>query len=86
MLAGDLIPVGGEARDGPKTFSEYLTPSQVAKVLNVTRQTVLNHFGNCPGVVDLSPPSLKRGVRRKRLLRIPQAVLNRYLYEHRVRG
>jgi len=65
--------------------SEYLTPGQVAKILNVTVRTVLRRFGGYPGVIDLSSPPIKRGTRPRRLLRIPRGVLNRYLYEHRVR-
>jgi hypothetical protein len=66
--------------------TEYLTPMQVAKLLKVSLVTVLNRFSKEPGVIDMTPKEKRKpGVRRKRLLRIPRGVLNRYLHENRVR-
>jgi len=68
----------------PETRFDYLTPQQVAKILNVHLNTVLRRFGECPGVIDLATPP-KRGKRPHRMLRIPRGVLDRYLHERRVR-
>ena len=66
--------------------SEYLTPMQVAKILNVTHYTVMRRFSKEPGVIDLTPKDKKKpGTRRKRLLRIPRGVLSRFLDERRIR-
>ena len=63
---------------------EYLSPAEVAKVLGVGTKTVFRRLGSYPGVIDLTTAPTKRGMRRRRMLRVPRAVLNRFLYEHRV--
>lgn len=59
---------------------EYLTPAQVAKILQVSTSSVHRMFYGVSGVVDLGVPE-RFSKRRKRLLRIPQEVLVRFLTE-----
>lgn len=66
--------------------TEYLTPMQVARILNVRLDTVPPPLRQEPGVIDMTPKDKKKaGVRRRRLWRIPRGMLNRYLYENSVR-
>ena len=45
--------------------TEYLTPTQVARILNVRIDTVLRHFGKELGVIDMTPKDKKKpGCRR----------------------
>ncbi len=62
---------------------EWFTVVEVAKMLKVGRDTITRRFENEPGVVDLAVPT-RRHKRRHRILRIPAAVLNRFLYKKRV--
>ena len=67
-------------------FDQYLTPLQVSKLLGVGLATVLRRFSREPGVIDMTPKDKKKaGVRRRRLLRIPRGVLDRYIYENSIR-
>jgi hypothetical protein len=59
---------------------EYLTPAQVAKILQVSTTSVHRMFYGVSGVVDLGVPE-RFSKRRKRLLRIPQDVLKRFSAE-----
>lgn len=62
---------------------EFYTIAEVAKMLKVSPDTVSRLFGNEPGVIDLGSPE-RRHKRRYRVLRIPAAVLNRFLHKKRV--
>ena len=62
---------------------EWFTVVEVAKMLKVGRDTITRRFENEPGVIDLGTPT-RRYKRRHRILRIPAAVLNRFLYRKRV--
>jgi predicted transcriptional regulator of viral defense system len=62
---------------------EYLTVDEVAKMLKVSRDTVSRRFEKEPGVIDLGTPE-RLHKRRYRVLRIPAAVLNRFLHKKRV--
>jgi len=62
---------------------EWFTVVEVAKLLKVSRDTIIRRFGNEPGVIDLGTPT-SRYKRRHRILRIPAAVLSRFLYRKRV--
>lgn len=63
---------------------EFFTVQEVAKILKVSPDTVSRHFEKELGVIDLGAPERlhKRGYR---VLRIPAAALNRFLYKKRVR-
>ncbi len=61
---------------------EFFTVVEVAKMLKVSGDTVRRRFENEPGVIDLGAP--ERYKRRYRVLRIPAAVLNRFLHKKRV--
>lgn len=63
--------------------AEYLTPEQVAAILNVSTDTVGRQFGNAEGVIDLGTPET-RNKRRKRILRIPRTTLERFIVEKQV--
>ena len=63
-----------------ETAPEYLTALEVAKRLNVSLWTVYRRFGNLPGVIDLSDSGTRR-----RKLRIPRSVLDKYILRHQVR-
>lgn len=66
-------------------YSKYLTPDEVATILNVSVTTVTRQFGALDGVIDLgSPASCHK--RRKRILRIPRSTFDRYIAEREVRG
>jgi hypothetical protein len=59
-------------------MSELLTIEEVAKILNVSPDTVTRRFAKVKGVIDIgSPETPKR--RRYRVLRIPKSVLEKYL-------
>ena len=62
---------------------EFFTIADVAKMLKVSPDTVSRLLGNEPGVIDLGSPE-RRHKRRYRVLRIPAAVLNRFLHKKRV--
>ncbi len=62
---------------------EYFTVAEVAKLLKVSPDTVSRLLENEPGVIDLGSPE-RLHKRRYRVLRIPAAVLNRFLHKKRV--
>jgi hypothetical protein len=67
---------------------ELHTPAEVAALLKVSEDTVIRRFGDLPGVIDLGSPELvgrKTGRKRRyRIIRIPRAVLDRFIVEHRI--
>jgi hypothetical protein len=64
----------------PKELFERLyTASELAKLLNVSRDLIARRFANEPGVLDFSRPAL--GKRIYRTLRIPQSVATRVYKE-----
>jgi hypothetical protein len=66
-------------------MNELLTVAEVKAELKVSADSVLRWFGNLPGVIDLGTPELVRRhkTRRKRFLRIPRSVLEKFLLDHR---
>ena len=56
---------------------EYLTVQQVADKLQFTTEWVIQMFVNEPGVLVAGNKVTTRDKRRRRVLRIPRAVLNR---------
>jgi hypothetical protein len=66
------------------TPTEYLSPDQIVAVLNVCTNTVTRLFEGLEGVIDLgSPETLHK--RRKRCLRIPRPVLERFITSKQVK-
>jgi hypothetical protein len=61
----------------------FFTVDEVATMLRVSGDTVRRRFGIEPGVIDLGVPE-RRHKSRYRVLRIPAAVLNRFLHNKRV--
>jgi hypothetical protein len=64
-------------------ISEFLTPSEVAKILKVNTKTAIRRFEDFPGVVDLGSEET-RFKRRYRVLRIPREVLDKFIIENRI--
>jgi hypothetical protein len=54
-----------------------LTVKDVAAILQCSEDAVIRRFSKVPGVIDLGQSTL--GVRRYRVLRIPKAVVEKYL-------
>jgi hypothetical protein len=67
-------------------MGELLTPTEVAAILKVSTDSVLRHFGNRPGVIDMGSPEAaprsRRRKRRYRVIRIPRPVLDQFLVEN----
>ena len=59
-------------------MSELLTVEEVAKILNVSPDTVARRFAKVTGVIDLGSPETPKK-RRYRVLRIPVSVVEKYL-------
>ena len=62
---------------------EFFTVQEVAKMLKISPDTVSRRFEKESGVIDLGTPE-RLHKRRYRVLRIPAAVLNRFLHKKRV--
>jgi hypothetical protein len=67
----------------PPPIDEYWTPDQVADAIGVSVDSVYRWFQNEEGVIDLGSPE-RMHKRRKRCLRIPRKVLERFIAEHQV--
>src|SRR5438105_3200883 len=59
-------------------MSELLTVSEAALVMKCSEDAVVRRFAKLPGVIDLGRAET-RNKRRYRVLRIPKAVLEKYL-------
>lgn len=59
-------------------MSELLTVRDVAAVMKCSKDAVVRRFAKLPGVIDLGRAET-RSRRRSRVLRIPKAVLEKYL-------
>jgi hypothetical protein len=62
---------------------DYLTPADVACLLQVSEDTVYRRMGSLPGVINLGTEGDLRK-RRYRVLRIPRPVLEKFLVENRI--
>jgi len=60
-------------------MSELLNVAQVASTLQCSPETVVRRFAKLPGVVNLSEGKGTLRKRRYRVLRIPKAVVERYV-------
>ena len=58
-------------------MEENLTVAEIARVLNVSRDTVRRMFINEPGVINVGPENTRK--RPYRVLRIPRDVLKRVI-------
>jgi hypothetical protein len=65
-------------------LTPLLTVGDVANILSVSPDTVLKQFGSLPGVVDIGTPG-EMHRRQKRVLRIPQGTLERFLTDKQVK-
>jgi predicted transcriptional regulator len=63
---------------------ELLTVRQVAEILKLSPSAVSRRFADMPGVVNLGTGETF-SKRRYSLLRIPRAVLERFINSHKVR-
>jgi hypothetical protein len=75
---------GGGMRAADNVLTRMLTVSEVAKFLSVSDDTILKQFGSLPGVVDIGT-SGGMHLRQKRVLRIPQRTLERYIADRQVK-
>ena len=64
-------------------ISEFLTPSEIAKILKISTDGVIRKFADRPGVVDLGREET-RFKRRYRVLRIPREALEKFIIENRI--
>ena len=78
------MPRDNTENDG-EIQSEYLTVKQVAKILNIGYMTAAKHFRNMPGVLDISTTKPTRGKRKNQVLRIPKSVLNKFIYDRKIK-
>jgi hypothetical protein len=66
-----------------QTTSEYLTPTEVAKILKISTDSVTRRFEHRTGVLNLGTEET-RFRRRYRTLRIPREVLEKFIIETQV--
>jgi hypothetical protein len=64
---------------------QFRTVAEVAEMLGVSTDTVRRLFANEPGVIDLGQCETTRCERRYRVLRIPSAVVARFLERRSVK-
>ena len=64
---------------------QFRTVAEVAEMLGVSKDTVRRLFANEPGVIDLGERETTRAKRRYRVLRIPSAVVARFLERRSVK-
>jgi excisionase family DNA binding protein len=64
---------------------QFRTVEEVAEMLGLSKDTVRRLFADEPGVIDLGRLEPTRGRRRYRVLRIPSAVVARFLERRRVK-
>jgi hypothetical protein len=75
---------GGAMSAADNVLPRMLTVAEVATFLSVSDDTILKQFGSLPGVVDLGTSGgLHR--RQKRVLRIPQRTLERYIADRQAK-
>ena len=60
---------------------DFLTPADVARLLQVSEDTVYRRMGGLPGVINLGTEGDLRK-RRYRVLRIPRPVLEKFLVKN----
>jgi len=60
---------------------DFLTPADVARLLQVSEDTVYRRMGSLPGVINLGTEG-DLPKRRYRVLRIPRPVLEKFLVEN----
>ncbi|WP_263376088.1 helix-turn-helix domain-containing protein [Granulicella aggregans] len=75
---------GGVMSAPDNVLPRMLTVSEVATFLSVSDDTILKQFGSLPGVVDIGT-SGGLHLRQKRVLRIPQRTLERYIADRQVK-
>ena len=64
---------------------QFRTVAEVAEMLGLSKDTVRRLFADEPGVIDLGRHEPSRGRRRYRVLRIPSAVVARFLERRSVK-
>jgi hypothetical protein len=67
----------------PTQLPEYYTADQLAGRFLVHKDTIIKLFEHRPGVIDLGTRET-RSKRRRRVLRIPRATVEKFLIERRV--
>lgn len=82
VATADAFAFSGENRNMKKQFR---TVAEVAEMLGVSRDTVRRLFADEPGVIDLGRREATGNKRRYRLLRIPSAIVARFLERRSVK-
>ncbi len=70
-------------QDRANVISEFLSPQDIARRLNVSAATVRRQFGREPGVITMGKAPGRYG-RTHRTIRIPVAVFERWLRQHEI--
>lgn len=68
-----------DAGPAPTSIEQYLTPAQIAKMLQLSTDTVIRIFENQPGVLVVGDCEGSRIRRRYRTIRVPESVYKRVL-------
>lgn len=68
------IAVIVKQQEAPAALEEHYTAAEIAALWKCARQTVVNIFGEMPGVLRYSAPQL-RGKRQKQILRVPRSIV-----------
>lgn len=74
---------GSDGMNNSTIVAEFYTPTEVAEILKVSRDTILRKFSAVAGVIDMGTPEEGKK-RQRRTLRIPREVLERFIVESRV--
>jgi len=65
--------------ESERPLERYLTPAQIAGMLQLSTDTVVRMFEGEPGVLVVGANEGSRGKRRYRTIRVPESVFQRVL-------
>ena len=82
------VIVGSRTSTPARSFlawTAFYTPAEVAQILKISTDSVLRKFARVKGVIDVgTEENLRKHTRRRRMLRIPHDVLQRFIQSSRV--
>ena len=83
MSSLEVVPVHQHVVSSPEPL--FYTPAEVAQILKISTDSVLRKFAHVKGVIDVgTEENLRKHIRRRRMLRIPHDVLQRFIQSSRV--
>ena len=83
MSSLEVVPVHQHVVSSPEPL--FYTPAEVAQILKISTDSVLRKFARVNGVIDVgTEENLRKHTRRRRMLRIPHDVLQRFIQSSRV--